>query len=74
MMVIVIIAVGNPTVTGVVKDRPEAGGCSYSREGNLRNSESSNNNLSSRWAIPDGVSGTCILAGKKSADAATLMP
>ena len=40
-MVVVVVAVGTPTITGMVNGHPEAGGCSICQEGNLKNSESS---------------------------------
>jgi len=56
VMVVVVVAVGKPTVTGAVNGHPEAGVCSIRWKGNLWNFDSSDNDLSSRRAvIPDGV-------------------
>jgi len=71
-MVIVVVTVGIPTITGTVICRPEAGSCLIHWEENLSNSDSCYIGVPSRRAgIPDGVSdaGTYMLAGKKSADA-----
>ena len=57
VMDVVVVAVGTPTVTSAVNGCPEAGDCSIHPEGNLRNSESPNDDLSRRRAgIPDGMS------------------
>jgi len=59
VMVVVVIGVETPTITGAVNGHPEAGSCSIHQEGNLRNSKSSDDDLSSRRAgIPDEVSDT----------------
>jgi len=59
VLVVVIIAVGAPTVTGAVSGRPGTGSHLIRREGTLRNSKNSNDGLSDQQAcIPDGVSDT----------------
>jgi len=70
-MVIVVVAVGTPTVTCTVTGCPEAGDSWIGREGNLKNSENPDDGLSiQRSGITDGVAitGICILAGVKSVD------
>ena len=47
VMVIDVIAVVTPTVTSAVNGSPEARSCSICLEGNLRNSESSDDDLPS---------------------------
>jgi len=48
MRVVVIVAVGTPTVTGAVNGHPEPGGCSIRWEGNFRNSKSYDDDLSTQ--------------------------
>ena len=61
VMVVVVVAVGTPTITGMVYGRPEAGGCSSRRKGNLKDSKSSDDGLSRRQAgIPDNALGKLI--------------
>jgi len=74
VMVVVVVAVGTPTVTDVLNGHPEAGDCLIGWEGNLKNSESPDGGLSSQQAnIPDGVAitGICIPAGVKSEEVTT---
>jgi len=52
VMVIVVVAVGIPTVTG------EVNGCLICREEKLRSSKSSDDLSSQRTSIPDGVTDT----------------
>jgi len=40
-MLMVVVAVGTPTVTGTVNGHPGTGGCSIHQEGDPRSSESS---------------------------------
>ena len=64
VMVVLVVTVGTPTVTGMVNGHPGTGSCSISREGTLRNSKSSDDGPSSRQAgIPAGVSDTNIFWG-----------
>jgi len=61
VVVVVIVAVGTPTVIGTVNGHIDAGSCSIHREGNPRNSESSDDDMSSPVDEPASqmVSDTC---------------
>jgi len=59
VMVVFVIALGTPTINGAVSGCPGTGGCLIRRAGNLRSSESFDDDLSSRRAgIPHGVTDT----------------